>query len=155
MQRPLELVLLKCKKFTISHGLASWNVLGLYHQERILYGISVLPCFGWHPLPPNVVGICGLHFWWAKSHQRYMNTSIFMYLVDFSSRCWQSDAIGKQETLDRKNMLISFNNMLLQGKRPHAIQSNSHPLSSLVLSRFSVSCLTIWQYTSSFKGSCM
>ena len=86
----------------------------------------------------------------------YEHISIkFMYLVDFSSRCWQSNAIGKRATLDCKNMLISLNNMLLQGKRPHVIQSNSHPLSSLVLSRFSVSCLTIWQYTSSFKGSCM
>ena len=108
----------------------------------------------------------GIHFnqmWWVlagtisdRNHINAIQTCIVIsYLVDFSSRCWQSAAIGKRATLDCINMLISLSNTLLQGNRPHAIQSNSHPLSSLVFSRLSVSCLIIWQYTSSLNGSCM
>ena len=109
----------------------------------------------------------GIHFdqmWWVlagtisdRNHINAIatNTVILSYLVDFSNLCWQSAAIGKRATLDCINMLISLSNTLLQGKRPHAIQSNSHPLSSLVFCRLSVSCLIIWQYTSSLNGSCM
>ena len=79
---------------------------------------------------------------------------VLSYFVDFSSRCWQSVAIGKRAALDCRNMLSSRSSTLLQGKSPHAIHSSSHPLSSLVFSRFSVSCLIIWQYTSSLNGSC-
>ena len=82
-------------------------------------------------------------------------TPVSSYLVDFSSRCWQSAAVGKRATLDCRNILISLSNTLLQGKSPHAIHSSSHPLSSLVFNRFSVSCLIIWQYTSSLNGSCI
>ena len=85
----------------------------------------------------------------AQTQHQYLH-----YLVAFSSRCLQSAATGKRATLDCRNMLISSSNTLLQGKSPHAIHSNSHPLSSLVFSRFSVSCLIIWQYTSSLNGSC-
>ena len=41
----------------------------------------------------------------------------------------------------------------LQGKLPANIHISSHPLSSLCLCGFSVSCLIIWQYTSSRRGS--